>query len=109
MISPQDVRDEVHDKRGMEAVTALLSALEATVSVTPQCLAKILAVLEGSPLTELAVVKMKKALPKTFSTKKKAAPPSSDPGKSIVWQRRNFSMSLQGVKGDGLARIMAIA
>ena len=54
----------------MEAATSLLCALEAAVSVTPQCLTKILSVLEGSTVTEPAVSKMRKALSKSFSARR---------------------------------------
>ena len=77
----QDVRDEVRGKCGMDAATALLRALESGVSVTPQYLAKILAVMEGLAVMEPSVLKMKKSLPKIFGPKKKATPPSSDASK----------------------------
>ena len=70
------------DKHGMEAATALLRALESRVSVTPQCLAKILGVLEGSSVTEPAASKMRKAHSKSLSARRIA--PSSSPNPGII-------------------------
>ena len=67
----------------MEAATDLLRALESNVSVTPQCLAKILSVLEGSSVTEPAASKMKKALSKGFIARRKARSSSSTHGKFV--------------------------
>ena len=70
-IVTQDVRDEVRQKYGTdEAATALLCALEAAVSVTPQCLTKIVNVLEGSAVTKQVASKMRKALSKSLSSRK---------------------------------------
>ena len=67
----QDERDEVRQKYGTdEAATALLCALEAIVSATPQCLTKIVSVLEGSPVTKQVASKMRKALSKSLSARK---------------------------------------
>ena len=79
----QEVCDQVRHKHGMEAATALLRALESRVSLTPQCLTEILGVLEGSSVTELAVLKMKKALSKSFIAKRRARSSSSTPGKFV--------------------------
>ena len=79
----QDVLDEVRHKHGVEAATALLHALESSVSVTPQCLAKILSVLEGSSVTEPAASKMKKALSKSFITRRRTESSSSVPSKFV--------------------------
>ena len=81
---PQNIRDEVRDKGGMEAANALICALEGTVSVTPQSLMKIIMVLEGLTVTEPAASKMKKALSKSFfSTRRTSISSSSNPGKSV--------------------------
>ena len=79
----KDVRNEVHDRHGMEAAIALLHALENMISVTPQCLTKILAVLEGSALTEPATSKMKKELSKTFIQRRTVISASFNSGKVI--------------------------
>ena len=71
------------DKRGIETATALLHALETAVSLTPQCLTKILTVLEGSAVTEPVASKMRKALLKGFSARRTAALPSPKPGESL--------------------------
>ena len=76
--------DEVRDKRGKEAATALLSALEATVSMTPQCLIKIVGVLEGCTVTESAASKMRRKLSNAFSTRRIATSASSNPGRFIT-------------------------
>ena len=70
----------MHDKHGIEAATALLRALESRVSVTPQCLTKILGVLEGSSVTEPAASKMRKAHSKGLNAKRLATSSSPNPG-----------------------------
>ena len=79
-IVSQDARDEVCHKCGTETATALLRALEATVSLTPQCLTKILSVLEGSTVTEPAASKMRKALSKSFIARKRSKSSSLSSG-----------------------------
>ena len=82
-IVPQDTRNEVRDKCGMQASTVLLCALESAVSLTPRCLTKILSVLEGSAVTESAALKMRKALSKNFIARRITTLSSPNPGKSV--------------------------
>ena len=79
----KDMHDEVRGKHGVEAATALLCALEATIFIAPQSLAKILSVLEGSAVTEPAASKMRKELSKTYSPWRIATSTSSNPGRYI--------------------------
>ena len=73
----------MRDKCGMQASTVLLCALESAVSVTPQCLTKILSVLQGSAVTESAALKMRKALSKNSIARRMAKSSLPNPGKSV--------------------------
>ena len=83
-IVTQDVRNEVRQKYGTdEAANVLLCALESRVSVTPQCLTKILSVLEGSTVTNPVASKIRKTLSKSFSARRKTSS-SPNPGRLYI-------------------------
>ena len=83
-VLPKEIRDEVRVKSSTEAATVLLCALESRVSVTPQCMAKILSVLEEFTVIEPTVLKMRKELPKGFNARRIATSTSSDNGSFII-------------------------